>query len=91
MIYGIFRAFARLDHWLQETIGAPYRALLGVGLVIEIGKSLRQFPDLLHSHKGLIGEAMALVLFVALFINQLAEFYERLAARRERRSHRSRP
>lgn len=89
MIYEIFGAFARLDHWLQEKLGTPYRVVLSVGLAIEIGRRIGQIPDLFHAHKGLLGETLALLLFVALFINQFAEFHERLAARRERRTKQS--
>ena len=86
MIYNILRAFAWLDRWLQDKLGAPYRVLLSAGLAVEIVQRARQFPALLHTDKGLVGAALALLLFVALFVNQLAEFHERLAARRERRA-----
>lgn len=90
MIGAIFRAAAFLDRWLQQKLGEPYRTLLGIGLLIEIVQRLREFPELLHSGKGLIGEGLALLLFAALLLNQLAEFHERMVARRERRAGRSR-
>jgi hypothetical protein len=45
--------------------------LLGIGLVIEIGQRLREFPELIHSDRGMIRVGLALVLFVALLIHQM--------------------
>jgi hypothetical protein len=88
MIQEILAASHRLNRWLQDTLGEPYRTVLGIGLLVEIGKSLRDFPALFHSGKGAVGETLSLVLFVVLFIDQLAGFHERMAARRERRAGR---
>lgn len=89
MIGAIFGAAAWLNRWLQDTLGEPYRTVLGIGLLIEIGKSLREFPDLFHGGNGLIGEALSLILFVMLLIDQVAGFHERMEARRQRRARRS--
>jgi hypothetical protein len=88
MVQELLRPAYRLDQWLTAKLGQPYRALLGIGLLIEIVQRLREFPELLHSSKGLIGEGLALLLFVALLLNQLAEFHERMVARGERRANR---
>jgi hypothetical protein len=90
MISAIFATAARLDRWLQDTLGEPYRTVIGIGLLIEIVQRLREFPGLVHSGKSPIGEGLALLLFAALLLNQLAEFHERMVARRERRAGRSR-
>ena len=67
MIGALLRTAAWLDGWLQDKVGEPYRTLLGVGLAIEIARRVRDIPELLHADKGIVGDALSLLLFVALF------------------------
>jgi hypothetical protein len=90
MIQEILRPAYWLDEWLDTRLGQPYRVVLGVGLVIGIVQSLRDFPEKLGSGRGIVGEILTLLLFAALLINQLAELYKRVHAHRERRAGRSR-
>ncbi len=89
MIREILRTAYRLDTWLDARLGGPYRLVLGLGLIIGIVQSVSDLPHKLRSG-GVVGEIFTLVLFTALLVNQLAELYKRLQARRERRAARSR-
>ena len=42
----------RLDEFLRARIGRPYHVLLGVGLVVEIIKELREFGEVGHRREG---------------------------------------
>lgn len=66
----------RLDIFLQTRIGRPYHALLGVGLVVELIKQLREFDKLGESAGGILRTALALLLFAVLLIHQLGELRE---------------
>jgi hypothetical protein len=90
VIQEILRPAYRLDSWLEARIGEPYRVVLGVGLVIGMVQSVRELPDKFGSGHGIAGEFLTLLLFAALLVNQLAELYQRVEARRERRARRSR-
>jgi hypothetical protein len=89
MIQEMLRPAYRLDAWLESRLGEPYRVVLGVGLVIGIVQSVRELPHKFGSGHGIIGEFLTLLLFAALLVNQLAELYQRVEARRERRAQRS--
>jgi hypothetical protein len=58
--------------------------LLGVGLVVEIIKELREFGEVGASARGVVGAALALalLLFVALLIHQVGELHEHFERRR---------
>jgi hypothetical protein len=86
MIQKIFRMARRLDGWFAAKLGQPYRALLGIGLAIEIVQHIREFPRVLHSGRGIVLQSLALLLFVALLLHQLGEMYNHVSARREPRS-----
>jgi hypothetical protein len=73
----------RLDALLQARIGRPYYALLGVGLVAEFVKHLREFGDLGESATGIVGTALALLMFAALLLHQLGELREHAERRGE--------
>jgi len=66
----------RLDIFLQTRIGRPYHALLGVGLVVELIKQLREFDELGESAGGMVRTVLALLLFAVLLIHQLGELRE---------------
>jgi hypothetical protein len=58
--------------------------LLGVVLVVEIIKELREFGEVGASARGVVGAALALALslFVALLIHQVGELHEHFERRR---------
>lgn len=89
MLGPIFHAAHWLDEWLVTKLGQPYRIVLGFGLVVEIVQRLREFPNTIGSSGNLVGDALAVVLFAALLLHQLAEFHLRHAARQERRAARA--
>ena len=49
MIRELAGAAHRLDEFLRARIGRPYHVLLGVGLVVEIIKELREFGEVAAS------------------------------------------
>jgi len=71
----------RLDALLQARIGRPYHALLGAGLVVELVKHLREFGEL--GAGGVVGTALALLMFLALLLHQLGELREHAERRSE--------
>jgi hypothetical protein len=73
----------KLDDWLDRRLGKPYHALLGIGLVVEIVRHLREFGDVV-STTGIVKTVLALILFVVLLIHQLGELYEHAGHRKER-------
>ncbi len=75
-----------LDLWLQRRLGRPYRAILSVGLTIEIVRRLAELPDHLREAQTLIGAAALVAMNLALLINQLGEMSLRREARHARRS-----
>jgi hypothetical protein len=82
MIRELAGAAHRLDEFLRARIGRPYHVLLGVGLVVEIIKELREFGEVGASAGGVVGAALALLLFVALLIHQVGELHEHFERRR---------
>ena len=80
MIRELAGAAHRLDEFLRARIGRPYHVLLGVGLVVEIIKELREFGR--SGSGGVVGAALALLLFVALLIHQVGELHEHFERRR---------
>ena len=78
MIREFAGAARRLDECLRARIGRPYHVLLGVGLVVEIIKELREFGEVGTSAREVVGAALALLLFVALLIHQVGELHEHL-------------
>jgi hypothetical protein len=55
-----------------ESVSAGPNVLLGVGLVVEIINELRVFGEVGASARGVVGAALALLLFVALLIHRRA-------------------
>jgi hypothetical protein len=90
MLGAVLSAAYRVDFWLAAKLGQPYRALLGIGLALEIVQHIREFPEAIASGRGLIRVVLSLLLFTALLLHQLGEFHERMTARRERRARRPR-
>jgi hypothetical protein len=81
MIGEFLKLVHRLDDWLHRRLGRPYHALLGVGLVVEIVRHVREFGG---STGGVVKTVLALILFVVLLIHQLGELHEHAAHRDER-------
>jgi hypothetical protein len=84
MLHALTQAAHRLDTWLQATLGRPYRALLSVGLVIEIVHRLTEMPNHLKEASSLAWGGLIIAMNLALLINQLGEMSVRIAARGER-------
>jgi hypothetical protein len=85
MIRTILTGAYQLNEWLGRSLGRPYHAILGIGLVIEIVGRVREIVEIGASTAGLVRVAFSVVLFAALFVNQLAEFHEHMMRRDERR------
>jgi hypothetical protein len=79
-----------LDRRLRDRIGAPYRALLSVGLMIGLSSSVEALTHAFSATNILRAVATA-VFEVALLINQLAQIYEFRQERRARRQTKSSP
>ena len=81
MITAITQAAHRLDHWLQDRLGRPYRVILSIGLTEEIIRRISELPDELKHAKSLIGISLMIMMNLALLVNQLGEISHRRAAR----------
>jgi hypothetical protein len=81
LIRFITRWALRLDLWLQERLGRPYRAILSIGLIIEIVRRLVELPEHLRRTESLVGAALIVVMNLALLVNQLGEMSHRVTAR----------
>jgi hypothetical protein len=85
MIGAIARGAYWLDTWLQEHVGRPYNALLGIGLVIEIIRGATELSVAVRSMQNLSGPIFQILLGAALLIHQLGALSHRLEARGEGR------
>lgn len=85
MIGPILDAAEKLNTWLKQHLGRPYNMLLGIGLIIEIVARIRDFRELPDAEYGLVRTVMTLLLYTALFINQLTELRERTRHRHEKK------
>ena len=83
MIEAVLYYAHRLDAWLRLRLGPPYHALLGLGLVIEIGRHVHELADLHISTAGIVRSLLQLVLYSVLLVHQLGELHAHFAARRE--------
>jgi len=77
----VFRTAFRLDAWLHRRLGRGYRALLSVGLVIDIVHRILETPRHISERPRLIGVVLAVVMEVALLIHQLGELHVRFAGK----------
>lgn len=82
MIGGLLHAAHRLDNWLRRHFGRPYHAILGIGLVIEIARHVRELTEIGKTASGIIKLILAVILFTALLVHQLGELSEHAARRR---------
>jgi hypothetical protein len=85
MIGVIARGAYHFDTWLQEHVGRPYNALLGIGLVVEIIRGATEISQRLHTTHDLTAPVFDIALGAALLIHQLGALSHRLEARGERR------
>jgi hypothetical protein len=74
----------RLDLWLGTTLGRPYHALLGLGIVLEIVQHIREFAEKSFGGLGVAKTVLAIILFLALFVHQVGELSEHSERRRHR-------
>ena len=81
MIRELAGAAHRLDEFLRARIGRPCHVLLGVGLVVELIKELRESGEVGASARGVVRAALDLLLFVALPIRQVGELHEQFERR----------
>lgn len=88
MIGAIARGAYWLDTWLQEHVGRPYNALLGIGLVIEIIRGATELSERIRTTQSLAIPIFQIALGAALLIHQLGALSHRLEARGEGRQSR---
>jgi hypothetical protein len=81
----------RLDSLLNRRIGAPYRAILAIGLVLSIGASSKALRQSFHSAASVLVIVATALFQIALLINQLAQIHQRRRARLRRRAMRPAP
>jgi hypothetical protein len=60
------------DTWLQERLGRPYNAVLGVGLTIEIVRRLSELPHHVESATHVVGVVLVVAFEMGLLIHQIA-------------------
>lgn len=80
----------RLDEWLQATLGRPYNALLGVGLIIEIVRHVTEMPHRITEVPRLIPSLLVMAMEVALLIHQVGALSHHLPKERLIRGRRGR-
>jgi hypothetical protein len=85
VILQVLHALHRFDGWLDRRLGAPYRLLIGVGLVIEICRGAVEITHAAGDATYLIGTGLTLLLYAALLLHTADALYERLARRSMRR------
>jgi hypothetical protein len=83
MLYAVADAARRLELWLGTTLGRPYHALLGVGIVIEIVQHVREFFEKSWEGFGVLKTVLAILLFLALLVHQAGELSEHAEKRRQ--------
>ena len=84
MVKEFLGAMQRLDEALKHRFGRPYSAILGVGLIIEIVRRVREIGEVAGSSASLLRIALTLLLFCLLLVHQLGELHERAEHRRAR-------
>lgn len=84
MIVEILSFARRLDAALGRKFGAPYHALLGIGLGIEIVRRLNEIAELPGATAGALRAGFAVLLYALLLLHQLGELAEHLERRQER-------
>lgn len=85
MLHKITHAFRQLDKWLQDRLGRPYNALLGIGLTIEIVRRVSEAPKALASVHGLVGTLLVIFMELALLIHQIGALSHHIEGRKRGR------
>jgi hypothetical protein len=85
MILRLLLAAHRLDTWLDRRLGAPYRLVLGIGLVVEIVRQVAEIIEASGNLTRLVRGGLVLLLYAALLLHTADALYERLARRALRR------
>jgi hypothetical protein len=88
MLRWISHQALRLDEWLQATLGRPYNALLGVGLIVEIVRHLYEMPKRLADVHRLVPTLLVMAMEVALLIHQVGALHHHLPKLRRQRGRR---
>jgi hypothetical protein len=82
MIGEILGTVHRLDDWLRGTLGRPYHAALGVGLVLEIIGRIRELHEASATSAGIVRLVLVVVLYLLLLVHQIGELSDHAERRR---------
>lgn len=82
MIRNLAQLAYHLDEWLQEKLGRPYNALLGVGIVLGLFHQIGDLPKDFSAHGLGFGALFFVVMNLALLINQAGQFHQHMERRR---------
>jgi hypothetical protein len=77
----ITQAALWLDTWLQEHLGRPYNALLGIGLVTEIVRQSVGLTAKISSVHAIAGQVLPILLEFALLVHQIGALSHRFENR----------
>jgi hypothetical protein len=82
MLRELIKGAWHLDEWLQERLGRPYNALLGVGLVLGLIHQIQDLPKDFTLRNGGVTTVAMMAMDVALLINQAGQFHQHMERRR---------
>lgn len=85
MLVELLHGVQWIDAAIARKSGPAYNAILGIGHVMEIVRRLREFGD--RPTASAVRSSLAVLLFVLLLMQQLAQLTEHIDQRR----HRARP
>ena len=77
MLKHIARVALRLDEWLQQRLGRPYNAILGVGLIAEIVRDTTNLIRKIGAEGYQFGEVFTILLAAGLLIHQVGALSHR--------------
>ncbi len=81
MIRNLAQLAYHLDEWLQEKLGRPYNALLGIGIVLGLIHQIGDLPKDFGAH-GSSTTLFYVAMDIALLINQAGQFHQHMERRR---------
>ena len=84
MIIEVLRAARYLDDKLEENLGRPYHAALGIGLVCEIIERCRELYDAPATSAGIMRLALVILLYLLLLTHQMGELSDHAVWRMRR-------
>jgi hypothetical protein len=82
VIVEISHAAHRLDARLRRTLGRPYHAMLGIGLVLEIIARIRELHEAPATAGGIIRLMLVVLLYLVLLVHQVGELSPHAERRR---------